>query len=59
MKANLNESDANNNDIDIDEKPVEKTIFIDRLVKLAVGDKIFTEQNVLDELKHVLLAVRV
>lgn len=46
----------NNNDI-IDDKPVEKTIFIDRIMKLALEDKVFTEQNVLDELKTVLLAV--
>lgn len=49
---------ANNNDV-IDEKPVEKTIFIDRIVKLALEDKVFTEQNVLDELKTVLLAVSI
>lgn len=49
--------DQNNNDA-YDEKPVEKTIFIDRIVKLAVEDKLFTEQNVIDELKTVLLAVR-
>lgn len=47
---------ANNNDVS-DEKPVEKTIFIDRIMKLALEDKVFTEQNVLDELKTVLLAV--
>lgn len=40
-----------------DEKPVEKTIFIDRIIKLALEDKVFTDQNVLDELKTVLLAV--
>lgn len=48
----------NNNDI-IDDKPVEKTIFIDRIMKLALEDKVFTEQNVLDELKTVLLAVSI
>lgn len=37
----------------------EKTIFIDRLVKLALEDKIFTDDNVCDELKTVLLAVRI
>lgn len=37
----------------------EKTIFIDRVVKLALDDKIFTDGNVCDELKTVLLAVRI
>lgn len=50
--------DQNNNDV-YDEKPAEKTIFIDRIVKLALDDKIFTDQNVLDELKTILLAVNV
>ncbi|XP_031617885.1 probable cytochrome P450 313a4 [Contarinia nasturtii] len=45
---------ANNNESD--EKPVEKNVFIDRIIKLALEDKVFTEQNVLDELKTVLLA---
>lgn len=49
--------DQNNNDA-YDKKPAEKTIFIDRIVKLALEDKIFTEQNVMDELKTILLAVR-
>lgn len=56
-KSKLQAEDlANNNDV-IDEKPVEKTIFIDRIMKLALEDKVFSEQNVLDELKTVLLAV--
>lgn len=54
----LMEDAANNNNID-EEKPVEKTIFIDRIIKLALEDKVFTDQNVLDELKTVLLAVRI
>lgn len=41
----------------MDEKPAEKTIFMDRILKLALEDKIFTEQDVMDELKTVLLAV--
>lgn len=49
--------DLTNNNIS-DDKPVEKTIFIDRIIKLALEDRVFTEQNVLDELKTVLLAVR-
>lgn len=48
--------DQNNNDA-YDEKPEEKSIFIDRLVKLALEDKVFTDQNVLDELKTILLSV--
>lgn len=48
--------DQNNNDA-YDEKPAEKTIFIDRIIKLALEDKIFTDQNVIDELKTILLAV--
>lgn len=47
----------NNNSLD-DDVPVEKAIFIDRIMKLALEDKVFTDQNVLDELKTVLLAVR-
>lgn len=41
----------------MDDKPAEKTIFMDRILKLALEDKIFTEQNVMDELKTVFLAV--
>lgn len=47
----------NNNNNECDEKPVEKTIFIDRIIKLALEEKIFTEENVQDELKTILLAV--
>lgn len=47
--------EENNNDID--DKPVEKTIFIDRIIKLALEERIFTDENVLDELKTILLAV--
>lgn len=49
--------EENNNDID--DKPVEKTIFIDRIIKLALEERIFTDENVLDELKTILLAVRI
>lgn len=61
-KSNSNDNDGsdfdqNNNESEYAKKPAEKTIFIDRIVKLAVEDKIFTEQNVLDELKTILLAV--
>lgn len=56
IKQKLTMQDAANNSNN-DEKPVEKTIFIDRLIKLALEDKVFTDQNVLDELKTVLLAV--
>lgn len=55
-KTKVQIEDQNNNNID--EKPIEKTIFIDRIVKLALEDKIFTDENVVDELKTVLLAVR-
>lgn len=55
-KEKLSQDDQNNNDIS-DMKPTEKTIFIDRILKLTLEDKIFTEKNVMDELKTVLLAV--
>lgn len=44
----------NNN---VDTKSVEKTIFIDRIIKLALEDKIFNDLDVLAELKTILLAV--
>lgn len=55
----LEEDKANNNDAIDEEKPVEKTIFIDRIMKLTLEDRVFTEQNVLDELKTILLAVSI
>lgn len=55
-KKKSDAEDQNNNDT-MDEKPAEKTIFMDRILKLALEDKIFTEQDVMDELKTVLLAV--
>lgn len=51
----LNEDNCNNN---IDDKTPEQAIFVDRLIKLALEDKVFTDANVCDELKTVLLAVR-
>lgn len=56
-KTKTSNKDNANGDSD-DDKPIEKTIFIDRLLKLAIEDRVFTDQNVLDELKTVLLAVR-
>lgn len=57
-KQLMEDAANNNNNNNDDDKPVEKTIFIDRIIKLALEDKVFTDQNVLDELKTVLLAVR-
>lgn len=57
-KNNNDGSMLDQNNIDAyHEKPEEKSIFIDRLVKLALEDRIFTDQNVLDELKTILLSV--
>lgn len=50
------DDNANNNNIESDNTS-EKTIFIDRIMKLSLEDKVFTHANVLDELKTVLLAV--
>lgn len=52
MDSNIDE----NNNIESDNNS-EKTIFIDRIMKLSLEDKIFTHANVLDELKTVLFAV--
>lgn len=61
-KVEYNKTTAKNklieeNNNDSDDKPVEKTIFIDRIIKLALEERIFTDDNVLDELKTILLAV--
>lgn len=56
-KLKQKEENNNNNGDDSDEKPVEKTIFIERIVKLALEEKIFTDDDVMSELKTILLAV--
>lgn len=57
-KEKCSTEDCRNNNVGDDDFTPEKSIFIDRLMKLKLKHNIFTHANVVDELKTVLLAVR-